>query len=154
MACSRSHVWLVGIWNSDLFCHLLLSPFFCFLLLLFIYLAVLQGTWDLSSLTRDWTGAPCSRSAESIPLDHQGSPSTSPFQYLAQPLHAAAWLWQQERENGRADFPLWLYENHPLFQHQPSHILWWKWKACMTKYRCRVSYKYLSILGSGKWNWL
>ena len=29
---------------------------------------------DLSSQTRDWTHAPCSGSAESYPLDHQGNP--------------------------------------------------------------------------------
>ena len=32
---------------------------------LLIFWAVLHGMWDLSSLTRDWTPAPCSGSAES-----------------------------------------------------------------------------------------
>ena len=32
--------------------------------------------WDLSSLTRDWTRAPCIGSMESKPLGHQGSPKT------------------------------------------------------------------------------
>ena len=32
------------------------------------------GIWDLSSLIRDRTRAPCIGSAESYPLDHQGSP--------------------------------------------------------------------------------
>ena len=64
---------------------------------LFIYLAVpglccdLRGlccsVWDLliahagsSSLTRDWTWGPCTGSAESQPLDHQGSPEMLNFQ--------------------------------------------------------------------------
>ena len=33
-----------------------------------------HSMWDLSSPTRDRTRAPCSGSAESWPLDHQGSP--------------------------------------------------------------------------------
>ena len=33
-----------------------------------------RGMWDLSSLTWDRTRAPCSESAESQPLDRQGSP--------------------------------------------------------------------------------
>ena len=37
------------------------------------------GTWDLSSPTRDRTRVPCSRSAESYPLDRQGSPHKSWF---------------------------------------------------------------------------
>ena len=45
------------------------------------------GTWALSwgmhagssSLTRDWTQAPCIGSAECYPLDHQGSPPSSVF---------------------------------------------------------------------------
>ena len=36
--------------------------------------AVLCGTWDLSSLRRDWTHTPCSGSTGSYPLDHQASP--------------------------------------------------------------------------------
>ena len=32
-----------------------------------------RGMWDLSFPTRDRTHAPCSGSAESSPLDHQGS---------------------------------------------------------------------------------
>ena len=38
----------------------------------FFFFAVLHGVWDLSSLTRDGTCAPCSGSTESQPLDHQG----------------------------------------------------------------------------------
>ena len=40
-----------------------------------------HGLWDLSSLTRDWTYALCSGSAESKPLDHQEVPSLS-LKYL------------------------------------------------------------------------
>ena len=40
----------------------------------FSFLAVPRSMWDLSSLTRDQTRAPCIGSAESSPLDHQGSP--------------------------------------------------------------------------------
>ena len=31
-----------------------------------------EWMWDLSSLIRDWTPAPCSKSTESYPLDHYG----------------------------------------------------------------------------------
>ena len=57
------------------------------------------GTWTLScgmhvgssSLTRDWTWAPCIGSAESYPLHHQGSPSHDmlTFSYVA--------LWEGEK---------------------------------------------------------
>ena len=40
----------------------------------FCFLAVPHGMWNLSSPTRDWTHVPCGRSAESQPLDYQGSP--------------------------------------------------------------------------------
>ena len=36
---------------------------------------MLKGMWDLSSLTRDRTRAPCTGGTESEPLDHQGGPS-------------------------------------------------------------------------------
>ena len=36
-------------------------------------LAMPRGMWDLSSLTRDQTSAPCSGSMDSLPVDHQGS---------------------------------------------------------------------------------
>ena len=43
--------------------------------ILFIYfLAMLCGTPDLSSPTRDGTHASCSRNTDSEPLAHQGSP--------------------------------------------------------------------------------
>ena len=32
-----------------------------------------RSMWNLSSLTTDWTHVPCTQSAESQPLDHQGS---------------------------------------------------------------------------------
>ena len=41
---------------------------------LFFFSAALHGVWDLSSPTRDQTRIPCIGSAESQPLDHQGSP--------------------------------------------------------------------------------
>ena len=37
------------------------------------------SSWDLSSLTRDWTRALSSESVESEPLDRQGSPGTWVF---------------------------------------------------------------------------
>ena len=40
-----------------------------------MFLAMLRGMWDLSSLTRDGTCILCFGSTESQPLDHQGSPS-------------------------------------------------------------------------------
>jgi len=40
----------------------------------FLFLAVLRGMQDLSSLARDWTHALCSENADSQPLDWQGSP--------------------------------------------------------------------------------
>ena len=44
-------------------------------LFVLFFLAVLHGTRDLSSLTRDWTHVSCSGSTESQPLDSQGIPS-------------------------------------------------------------------------------
>ena len=43
-----------------------------------IFLATLHSTWDLSSPTMDRTCAPCSGSAESCPLGHQGIPRSTP----------------------------------------------------------------------------
>ena len=40
------------------------------------FLAMPHDMWDLSSLTRDQTCAPCIGSADSKPLDDQGSPSS------------------------------------------------------------------------------
>ena len=51
-----------------------LNTVFAFFLF-FKFLATSHGMWDLSSLTRDQTCAPCSGSAESEPLDRQGSPT-------------------------------------------------------------------------------
>ena len=49
--------------------------------LIFIYLFGHAGSWlwhvGSSSLTRDWTWAPCAGSTESEPLDHQDSPEAS-----------------------------------------------------------------------------
>ena len=48
---------------------------FCFAwFYLFIFLAASHNMWDLRSLTRNQTPAPCSGSAESQPLDHERSP--------------------------------------------------------------------------------
>ena len=48
-------------------------------LCLFFFLALTCNMQNLSSLTRDWTCAPCGGSIESQPLDHQGSPSLTEF---------------------------------------------------------------------------
>ena len=40
----------------------------------FFFQATLWGIWDLSSLTKDQTCAPCIGNVESYPLDHFGSP--------------------------------------------------------------------------------
>ena len=47
--------------------------FFFFNIYLFLFFGHM---WDLSSLTRDQTHAPCSGSTESKQLDHQGSPTS------------------------------------------------------------------------------
>ena len=52
---------------------------YLFIIYLFIYLFNVLGRalcsmWDLSSLSRGWTCAPCIGSMDSWPLDHQGSP--------------------------------------------------------------------------------
>ena len=51
--------------------------FYLHLFIFFYFLAALCGMWDLSLLTRDGTRIPCIGSAESQPLDHQGSPLAS-----------------------------------------------------------------------------
>ena len=48
-------------------------------LCIFFFLALTCNMQNLSSLTRDWTCAPCGGSVESQPLDHQGSPSLTEF---------------------------------------------------------------------------
>ena len=40
----------------------------------YLFLAILLGLWDLSSLTKDQNCGPCSEKAESYSLDHQGIP--------------------------------------------------------------------------------
>ena len=47
----------------------------------FFFLAAPRGMQNLSSLIRDQTHAPCRGSAESSPLDHQGSPSCCGFDF-------------------------------------------------------------------------
>ena len=55
-------------------------PFSFFFLFQYTYiLATLWSMLDLSSLTRDQTLVLCFGSLESSPLDHQGSPLSSPF---------------------------------------------------------------------------
>ena len=49
------------------------------LFLLSFFLATMGGMWNLSSLSRNRTPAPCSESWVSYPLDHQGSPKTELF---------------------------------------------------------------------------
>ena len=56
----------------DKTCVSVTYSFFFFFGQLLILLAAPRGMWDLSSLTRDGTRAPCRGSLES--LDHQGSP--------------------------------------------------------------------------------
>ena len=52
------------------------------MILSFIFFFFLPlGLWDLSSLTRGQTLAPCNRSTKSKPLDHQGSPSKGDVEY-------------------------------------------------------------------------
>ena len=55
------------------------------LILSFIYIHTFfflpLGLWDLSSLTRNQTLAPCNRNTESKPLNHQGSPSKGDVEY-------------------------------------------------------------------------
>ena len=56
------------------------SGFVCF-----NFVTLLHNTWPFSSRTRDRTHTPCIRSAESLPLDLQGTPSLSP-------LHLGNWI--------------------------------------------------------------
>ena len=55
------------------------KSFLCLSLSFLFFLATPQDTWDLSSSTRDLTHAPCIGSTESLPLGHQGSPSSVSF---------------------------------------------------------------------------
>ena len=48
----------------------------------YVFLATPWSMWDLSSQTRDQTDAPCYGIAESLPLDHQGSPWKEYFRRL------------------------------------------------------------------------
>lgn len=51
--------------------------FFCFVFcVLFVFLAVLESLWDLSSLARDWTQDHGSESAKFSPLGCQGIPKS------------------------------------------------------------------------------
>ena len=48
------------IWAVVLFPDILLTVIWKILFIYFYFLATLHSMWDLSSLTRDWTHAPCS----------------------------------------------------------------------------------------------
>ena len=70
-----------SLYHSDfsLYCsqHKALVLFFIFALCVCVWgVALLHDFWDLSSLTKDWTWAHGSESAESQPLDCQGIPRT------------------------------------------------------------------------------
>ena len=52
------------------------------ILILSFFFFLPLGLWDLSSLTRGQALAPCNRSTESKPLDHQGSPSKGDVEYI------------------------------------------------------------------------
>ena len=75
MSTANTAVWYAGKLLEEKFLRVLITRknFFSFLLFFFFF-ATLHSMWDLSSLTRDWTRAPCTGSAESEPLDRPGSP--------------------------------------------------------------------------------
>lgn len=56
--------------------------FLILILIYFLFLAVLHGTWDLCSWPKNQTH-PNSGSTESFSVDHQGSPTTIPEHMLA-----------------------------------------------------------------------
>ena len=81
-----THCGATGQWQPPEGCLHLVQCFFSFLVMIlpclpsfllslsiYIFLAVPNNIWDLSSLTRDRTLVPCIGSAESYPLDHQGN---------------------------------------------------------------------------------
>ena len=49
------------------------------LIFFFFFLAMLHSMQNFSSLTRNRTGAPCSRGMKSYPLNHQDNPITDLF---------------------------------------------------------------------------
>ena len=61
----------------------------------FFPLATLGGMWDLSSLTRDQTGAPCSGSTESRALNCQGINSQNDFLSQLQIYHLSRYSMNQ-----------------------------------------------------------
>lgn len=61
------------LWKKSL--SLLFACFFPSFLSLSLVLPAPRSVWDLSSMTREGTCTPCSGSAESLPLDSQGSSS-------------------------------------------------------------------------------
>ena len=87
---TTSHMWLLSTWhvvsvtegtciflNAENLFYCNNSVGFTFLIKkIFFWLHIVR---DLSSLTRDWTYAPCSRSSESWPLNCQGIPLEALF---------------------------------------------------------------------------
>ena len=74
-----------------------------------------------SSLTRDWTWAPCIGSPESLPLDHHGSPKScfilgNDLSYILKCLlHCIVWI-----ASGNSD---WAYVGFPLDSRHSCHFL-------------------------------
>ena len=66
---------------------LLFSDALFILKFIYLFLDAPCGMWDLSSLTRDATCIPCSRSTDSLPLDWQGSPSILKFKSQTVEIH-------------------------------------------------------------------
>ena len=67
------HKEIIGTVGNDLVLESLVGAVFL------VFWVMLYCMWDLSSMTRDGTHAPCIGSAESLPLDFQGR---SPREYL------------------------------------------------------------------------
>ena len=80
------------------------------LLLFYVLVFWPQGMWDLISLTRDRTCAPCTGSTESYPLDCQGSPISIVLN------HAACGSFY--------DSPNWRIQN--LQRTQGTSSRWWQ----------------------------
>ena len=73
LTCSTDyHCWCMYI-NRGKKCCIFLQKLIIFKIFIIIFLVLPHSLWDLSSLTRNQTHAPCIRSMESYPLDHQGS---------------------------------------------------------------------------------
>ena len=122
--------WDSWVKTSNRFPFLLLEggragPFVKNLLLLF--LAAPCSMWDLSSPTRDRTRVPCSGSAESQPLDHQGSPMS----------WSLKWGEGRGRSRGQTIWVAWVVCPPP----------WWYWVQGSCTVPCFFSWH----LRSGGW---